>query len=199
MLTTISLNDFYNTKETIDEFYKVRKEIFVDRLKWELPIQDGKEIDQFDHNNCHYLVASHQDKIIGGTRLTASIYPNLTFDFFQNHLTFLNAIERSSDLLEVSRFGIKQIPQLESTSILKTKTLELLEGIFKFALDNNYKNIIAVTETRIERILKFIGLPIHHISETKQYGGVQVFIGVIEITRERYLHLNALRLKLCNL
>lgn len=186
MLINISSNKLTQTKEKLEEFYKVRKEIFIDRLQWDLPHADGKEIDQFDHDKCSYLISCEGENVIGGARLTPSIYPNLTFDYFKDHFLIPPSLGRDENLLELSRFGLKSFPQKTTIGIINPFTLELLEGIFKFCLDHGYKKIIAVTEIRIERLFKFLGTKMERISDIKLYGNTQVFIGLINIHANEY-------------
>ncbi|MDO6415386.1 acyl-homoserine-lactone synthase [Sphingomonas sp. BIUV-7] len=75
------------TSGLVDDMHRDRKRIFVDLLKWEVPVIDGDyEIDQFDTDAAVYLVAAgpdgeHRGSIrllpTNGDHILGSIFPGL--------------------------------------------------------------------------------------------------------------------------
>ena len=61
-----------------------RKSVFVDLLKWDVPVVDGRyEIDQFDDEHAVYLIlADEAGRHLGSARLLASTRPHILGDLF---------------------------------------------------------------------------------------------------------------------
>lgn len=184
----------YN-REILQDLYVSRKKIFIDRLSWNLKNDGLKEIDQFDHDQCHYLASVYNNEVIGGVRLTPSTAPNLTFDIFKDILKLPRSIERCPYLLESSRFGIEKTRELPVTNGLRQKTMELFEGMLKFALDYKYKKIITVTDIRIERILKLSNWPLERLTEVKEVGNTYSIIGLLDVCMDTYTKMREKRIK----
>lgn len=186
MLIHLPPAGFKYNKEIVDDLYKCRKNIFVERLDWDLETKDDKEIDYYDHSHCHYLVSVENHEVIGGVRLTPSIAPNLTFDLFKGELKLPDHITRGQKLLESSRFGLVKKENSRSIRVIRRKTLEIFEGMLKFSLDYGYERIITVTDVRIERILKISGWPLKRLTEVRPIGNTHALIGMLDVSRLLY-------------
>lgn len=87
----------------IETMHRDRKHVFVDLLRWDVPIIDGMyEIDQFDGDRAVYLVAveadgTHRGSIrllpSDGEHILGSVFPGLCQD----------GVPRSPDIYEISR------------------------------------------------------------------------------------------------
>ena len=64
--------------------YRARKEVFVDLLKWDLPVLAGEfEIDQFDGEDAVYLISAAEDgEHFGSIRLLPTDRPHLLGSIF---------------------------------------------------------------------------------------------------------------------
>lgn len=51
-------------------FMKARKSVFVDRLRWSLPVEDGMEFDQYDTPYARWVVIHEYGEVLAGVRLT---------------------------------------------------------------------------------------------------------------------------------
>ena len=56
------------------EFLALRKQLFVDEMKWNIPHTDQLEFDQYDHEDAHYVTISRGGKCIAGARLLPTNY-----------------------------------------------------------------------------------------------------------------------------
>jgi acyl homoserine lactone synthase len=186
MLIHLSSNTKRYNLDILNELYKVRSKIFIDRLDWDLQRTNCMEIDQFDHDECHHLVSMENEEVIGGVRLTPSEAPNLAFDLFSDILGLPSEIKRSPKLLESSRFGLLQNTDRASVKGIRQKTLELFEGMMKFGLDYGYENIITVTDIRIEKILKRAGWALERLTEVRQMDNTKALIGMLKISWPLY-------------
>ena len=92
--------------ELLDEMFKLRKRVFHDRLGWDVNIEDGKEIDEFDRINPAHLICLGEDgDVVGCLRLLQTTGPHMLADVFSDILQG-EAPPRSSQLWEVTRFCI---------------------------------------------------------------------------------------------
>ena len=59
--------------------FAARKSVFVDLLKWDLPVLDGRyELDQFDDKFARYLIITDRDQQhLGSARLLPTVRPHL--------------------------------------------------------------------------------------------------------------------------
>ncbi len=88
---------------TLDAMHRDRKRVFVDLLKWEVPVIDGRfEVDQFDDDRAIYLVAADADgEHRGSIRLLPTDGPHILGSIFPD---LCDAdVPRSRDIYEISR------------------------------------------------------------------------------------------------
>lgn len=83
--------------------FEARKRVFVDLLKWDVPVLDGRyEVDQFDDEHAVYLiVADQQGEHAGSARLLKSIRPHILDTLFPGLCAA--PPPRASDVLEITR------------------------------------------------------------------------------------------------
>jgi N-acyl-L-homoserine lactone synthetase len=90
-------------KENINAMFADRKLVFVDLLKWDLPVTDGLyEIDQFDNDDAVYLVAvDGSGTHLGSMRLLRTDRPHILSSLFP----YLSeqGIPSGEDTLEITR------------------------------------------------------------------------------------------------
>jgi acyl-homoserine lactone synthase len=78
----------FEGKEAPDEamraMFAARKSVFVDLLKWDVPVLAGKyEIDQFDKEHARYLILSEQDGThLASTRILPTTRPHILDSFY---------------------------------------------------------------------------------------------------------------------
>lgn len=84
--------------------FAARKHVFVDLLKWDLPVLDDRfEIDQFDTPNARYLILLGADgQHRASARLLPSMGPHILSDLYP-HLCDAE-VPRHPRILEISRF-----------------------------------------------------------------------------------------------
>ncbi|WP_336965639.1 acyl-homoserine-lactone synthase [Sphingobium aquiterrae] len=87
----------------LDAMYRDRKHVFVDLLKWDVPVIDGCfEIDQFDDDRAIYLVAAGESGAHRGSiRLLPTDGPHILGTIFPELCDA--AVPRSPDIFEISR------------------------------------------------------------------------------------------------
>ncbi|HYC94216.1 MAG TPA: acyl-homoserine-lactone synthase, partial [Sphingomicrobium sp.] len=91
-------------KPILQAMFEARKQIFVDLLKWDVPVLGGRfEMDQFDDEHAVYLiVANPAGQHLGSARLLPTVRPHILDSLFPR----LCAGEppRGTDCFEITRF-----------------------------------------------------------------------------------------------
>ena len=97
--------------DLVDQLYRLRRRVFVERLKWALPEGDGvREIDQFDSADClHLVVVDDRGRVRATSRVTPSLSPNVTCDLLAAEMGV--SFPRGPDIAEVSRLCVD--PELD--------------------------------------------------------------------------------------
>ncbi|MFP5435762.1 MAG: acyl-homoserine-lactone synthase [Alphaproteobacteria bacterium] len=84
--------------------FAARKSVFVDLLKWDVPVLDGRyEVDQFDDVHATYLILAEPDGThLGSARLLPTTRPHILSDLYRDLCD--EAPPRSPDIFEITRF-----------------------------------------------------------------------------------------------
>ena len=147
----------------LQAMFETRKQVFVDLLKWDVPVLDGRyEIDQFDDEHAVYLiVADGAGQHLGSARLLPTSRPHILDSLFPS----LCAGEppRRSDCFEITRFCLGR--NQNARERLQTRNL-LVSGLARYALENGISTYTGVAELNwLQQILAFgwrcrpLGLP----------------------------------------
>lgn len=56
----------------LEQYFRLRKKVFVDDLKWELNHPGGLEIDQYDRDDAEYVLAMRSGECVGGCRMAST-------------------------------------------------------------------------------------------------------------------------------
>jgi N-acyl-L-homoserine lactone synthetase len=115
-----------------------RKRIFIDSLKWDIPHDGYREIDQYDNDDADYLILQdrHSGEHLGSVRLLSTTGPHMLSDVFP----FLceGTIPRGPHVMEITRLVVSpKVPVRERVAVrnmLGRAMIEfgLLRGIVKF-------------------------------------------------------------------
>lgn len=68
-ITTMSLLNMTQYGDLFVEFMRARREVFIDRLHWNLPQADGMEFDQYDTPQARWVAVHEYGQVLGGIRL----------------------------------------------------------------------------------------------------------------------------------
>lgn len=172
----------------LEGMFKLRHEVFKERLAWEVGSFGGKERDMFDDLDPVYIVCEHQGEVLGSWRLLPTTGPYMLKDVFPELLHGMPAPE-AKDVWEISRFAVsKRVVGNESLGTINMVTDMLLDQLGDFAKRRNISRIVAVSDVRFERILKRAGLLSHRYGPPLQIGvtrAVSGYADVSELNRRR--------------
>lgn len=88
----------------LEEMYRQRKVVFVDRVGWRLPVLADRETDAYDRADTLYLLAKDEPGggLLASVRLLSTMAPHLMSDLFA--AACRGAVPRGPTIWEVSRF-----------------------------------------------------------------------------------------------
>jgi len=176
--------DYYG--EFVDdlvEVHRLRYRVFKQRLNWDVQISGDMEIDEFDVlRPVHLLHRSREGRIEGCVRLLPSTGPTMISDIFPILLDGQRA-PRSNDIWESSRFALDVPPGApKAVGGLAAATYELFAAMIEFGLSIRLTEIVTVTDTRMERILRRAGWPLRPIGKPQPLGNTMAVAGYLEVS-----------------
>jgi|APAra7269096661_1048516.scaffolds.fasta_scaffold00076_96 acyl-homoserine lactone synthase len=144
--------------------FAARKSVFIDLLRWELPVLDGQfEIDVYDNENAHYLILVDRDgKHLASARLLPTLCPHILGDLFP-HLS-ADPVPSGANVLEITRFCLDRSLRATDRRVVRN---QLITGIVDYALAEGIERYTGVAEMGwLQQILSFgwdcrpLGMPL---------------------------------------
>lgn len=170
----------------LEEYFKLRKRVLIDQRGWDLKSEDGKETDTFDHEQAHYLLykSPHTGDISAGVRLTPTTAPNLTTDVFSNLIDPKKGFSRSTKVWECSRLVTEPCPIKTPRKLTREATSVLFIGMIEYGLRLHYKQLLTMTEVRLERIGKLNEWHLQRLGNVEQVGSTRAVTGLLEVSQK---------------
>lgn len=144
----------------LEQYFRIRKQIFADQLKWDVIVRDEMEYDRFDSLPAVYILAIDTDgKVAGGLRQMWTDGPTLTRDVFLDMLENPDAIF-GKDVWETTRFVIRpQDKDIRFTSGVNRVAVELCAASLETGMRYGIRKHIAVCEERVIRLTRAFAIP----------------------------------------
>lgn len=138
---------------TLKAMFEDRKSVFVDLLKWDLRVVDGRfELDQFDDEHATYLIVADGDgDHLGSARLLPTTRPHILESLFRE----LCAARPPAGphVSEITRFCLSR--RQSAASRLRTRN-RLVSALAAYALEAGIRTYTGVAEIRwLQQILAF--------------------------------------------
>lgn len=166
------------TDRVLRAMYAARKSVFVDLLKWDVPVHDGTyEIDQFDSAGACYLILTDEDeRHLGSARLLPTTEPHILGSLYPGLCS--GAPPEGEHIWEITRFCLdRRLAARERRSVRDT----LVCAIAEHALGEGIESCVAIAEFAwFQQILSFgwrcrpLGPP--QIIEGRSLGALQIDI-----------------------
>lgn len=170
-------------RKTLMGMYRLRHEIFHDRLQWDVTSDNGMEHDEFDEGNPFYvLVKDDEDEVLGCWRLLPTMGPNMLRDVFPQLLHGKPAPQQP-DVWELSRFAVAT-PVNEGTSQgfgFSDIPIEMMKMICKFAQHNGIRRFVSVTSVAVERMFRKLGVSVTRLGPPIKIGRVLAVVCMTEV------------------
>ena len=161
--------------------YRLRHDVFHDRLGWEVTTDNGMEHDEFDHADPVYVLAKgDEDEVLGCWRLLPTTGPNMLRDTFPQLLHGQPAPQQS-DVWELSRFAV-MVPRHESSGFgFSEIPVKMMQSIVLFARHNGIKRYVTVTTVAVERLIRKQGINVSRLGAPIKVGRVLTVACSIEM------------------
>jgi len=171
-----------DTSRKLEAMFRLRHEVFKERLDWDVGSSAGRERDMFDDLDPVYIVCEDEGEVLGSWRLLPTTKPYMLKDVFPE-LLYGETAPEAPDVWEISRFAVsKRVTGNESLGTIKKVTNLLLEQLFQFAAQRDISRIVAVADVRFERILKRAGLLTFRYGPPLQIGVTRAVSGYADVT-----------------
>lgn len=183
MLQLITPSTYGAFSDAIAEMCRLRYRVFKVRLDWDVQVKCDLERDHFDDLHPVYLIQRDRDgRVCGCARLLPTLGPTMLRDVFP---TLLNGepMRASPAIWESSRFAV-DVPDnaLKAAGGIAVGTYELFAGLVEFGLAKELREIITVTDAKLERILRRASWPLRRIGPPVQIGKTLAVAGFLEVS-----------------
>ena len=145
--------------------FEARKRVFVDLLKWDVPVLDGRfEVDQFDDPHATYIIlADDEGRHLGSARLLKTTRPHILGNLFPELCAA--AVPSGADIFEITRFCLDR--GQSAAGRMRTRN-RLVSALVAHALQRGIRAYTGVAELGwLQQILAFgwdcrpLGAPRH--------------------------------------
>jgi N-acyl-L-homoserine lactone synthetase len=181
MIRILTLDERPAHPRAFDTMFEDRKRLFVDLLRWEVPVIDDRfEIDAFDHADAVYVVAlddsgDHQ----GSLRLLPSMGPHILDTLFAQ-LCPLD-VPIGADVFEITRLCLPT--RLGAVSRLAVRNA-LISVMVDHSLANRITRLTGVVEARFRREILDMGWRAEPLGPAMPFGGAQLGAFAIDVAAD---------------
>jgi N-acyl-L-homoserine lactone synthetase len=154
------------------QYLKLRKGYFVDVLGWDIPHNDGVEMDQYDNPCAHYVLALRGKTVIGGARMmptTASwgAHSYMLRDAYRGTLPIPAKVVSeeivSPEVWECTRLVIAD--ELETQADRADCLSLVLWGCGELVREHGGREVVSLSPVLLLRTLRQLGFPARRVGE----------------------------------
>jgi len=157
-------------------------------LGWDVNIEDGKEIDEFDHLDPAYVIGLDDGgNVVAAVRALQTTGPHMLSDVFSAILDGEPPI-RSATMWESTRFCVdtQRLNRGKDKNSVSYATCELMIGSLEYAKNAGIQDIITVIDPIMDRVLKRSNCaPYDYVGKTVPMGKVSALAALLDCTDER--------------
>nr|WP_051531580.1 acyl-homoserine-lactone synthase [Sphingomonas sp. URHD0057] len=138
---------------TLRTMFEDRKSVFVDLLKWDVPILDGRfEVDEFDDSQATYLIIADEDgDHLGSARLLPTTRPHILSTLFAGLCAAAPPI--GPNVAEITRFCLSR---RQSAAARRSTRNQLVSALAWHALETGIQTYTGVAEIAwLQQVLAF--------------------------------------------
>lgn len=172
----------------LDEMFELRARVFGQRLGWDVVIQDGREIDQYDSLDPAYVIGLNEDnRVVSCVRALQTMGPHMLSDVFSAILGGEPPL-RSPTLWESTRFCVDTdvLDRGNSRNSVSYATCELMAASLEYAQASGISDIVTVIDPVMNRVLKRSDCaPYGYVGKTTPMGKVSAMAALLDCTDER--------------
>lgn len=166
--------------QTTTAMYRLRHDVFHDRLGWDVVSDNGMEHDEFDELDPVYVLAKRDLEVRGCWRLLPTTGPYMLKDTFPQLLHGQPAPQHP-DVWELSRFAVATDGTEEAGFGLSSMPIEMIRLAIRFAKENGIRRYVSVTSVAIERMFRKLGVSVTRLAPPIKIGRVLTVACTLEI------------------
>ena len=189
-------SDFHQHGSAFYEFLQLRKKVFVDELKWDVPHNASVEMDQYDTPVAHYSLVQRGGVVVGGARCmaTTSVWGEHTYmlrDAWSGKLPHIPrhvmSVEIASpEVWECTRLVISD--QLVSQADRSECLALIVDGLVEMARARGATTLISLSPLPFLRAMRQLGYEVSLLGEAYRSGEDGRKYGVMKMPTE-YSHM----------
>jgi N-acyl-L-homoserine lactone synthetase len=167
MLLTVDETNRITERVALRAMFSARKRVFVDLLKWDIPVLDGRfEIDQFDDEHARYIILlDDAGRHLASTRLLPTLRDGILSSLYPELAD--GPVPAGADTYEITRFCLTPDCPATERRVIRN---QLVTAIARYALDHGISAYTGVADmTWLRQILDF-GWDCRLLGEPKQVG-----------------------------
>jgi N-acyl-L-homoserine lactone synthetase len=171
----------------LDEMYRLRYQVFRERMKWNIPSVNGMDIDDFDALDPLYAVyLDDTNTVLGSWRLLPTTGPYMIRDVFPQLLGGEDP-PAGAQVWEISRFSARPSDRARSFAAVHPITSALLISLVQVCLRAGITRVVSASDLLFERVLKKAGAVAHRLGPVCKIGNTRAVAGWIDIDPQ-HLH-----------
>lgn len=184
----LSVNTFHPSttpQAQLNSMFRLRYEVFQEKLGWDVRSVDGMERDQFDDiGDVVYIMGLGA---AGGVdacwRLLPTIGPYMLKDTFPELLHGQPA-PHGDHIWELSRFAVATARTATDNAAFGPISMALMLESARFAIEHGISRYVTVTTPPMERMLRQLGLHVHRMGPSLRIGVATAVALVIEVDQQ---------------
>lgn len=188
MIIVIDGTNRHRFTRLLDNMFALRARVFGQRLGWEVNIQNGREIDQFDALDPAYVIGVNDDnKVISCVRALQTTGPHMLSDVFSSILDGEPPL-RSATLWESTRFCVDTeiLGRGNTRNSMSYATCELMAASLEYARSSGISDIVTVIDPVMNRVLKRSDCaPYGYVGKTTPMGKVSAMAALLDCSEDR--------------
>src|ERR1700730_3715152 len=170
--------------EVVRRLWHYRHRVFVERLGWRLPCEQGYEHDRFDRDDTVYVaIEDEQQAIAGCVRLLPTTQPYLLGEVFPQLLHGAPP-PRDPRVWELSRFAAMDLTRPGAGTLAQfssSTTAELMREAMRCAARLGAERLITVSPLGIERLVRRLKIKARRAGPPLELEGQPMFACWIEL------------------
>jgi acyl homoserine lactone synthase len=169
----------------LQDYFRIRKQVFHDHLGWDVVIDDDCERDIYDQLPCHYILSLSRDGMVqGGLRQMPMTGPTLTWGRFADMIADPLRLF-AKDVWETTRFAVRpEDRDIRFMSGVNRIAIELSAAALDMGLRFGARRHVAVCEERVVQLTKSFRIPCEILGRRKSDGGEDILCVAWEVSDE---------------
>lgn len=189
-------SDFHQHGRAFYEFLQLRKQVFVDELKWDVPHNANVEMDQYDTPVAHYSLVLRDGVVVGGARTmaTSSVWGEHTYMLRDAWSGKLPHIPRHVMSVEIASPEVWECTRLVISDSLVTQADRsaclalIVDGLVDMARARGATTLISLSPLPFLRAMRQLGYDVSLLGEAYRSGEDGRKYGVLKMPAE-YSHM----------